>query len=191
MAQSFNEQTLRLEGDPVPLRAQVRRDMPGNRGFSVSTNGRFVFLPAPKTEPQLTWVDRGGRPVGSVGAPGFSGDDADVSPDGRQLAVSKPVQAGGPHNDIWLIELATGRSRPLTDDHLGDYEPTWSPDGKHVVFNSARRGSVSPFLRRSDGSGVDVPWRRLEASEGEQVRGRLLVAHGHSDLQRSHEERRH
>ena len=44
MAQSFNEETLRLEGDPVPLRAQLRTDMPGNRGFSVSTNGRFVFL---------------------------------------------------------------------------------------------------------------------------------------------------
>jgi hypothetical protein len=69
MAQSFNEDTLRLEGDPVSLRAQLRRDRPGNRGFSVSTNGRFVFLPAPKTEPQLTWLDRTGRPVGIVGAP--------------------------------------------------------------------------------------------------------------------------
>jgi hypothetical protein len=55
MAQSFNEETLRLEGDPVPLRAQLRTDMPGNRGFSVSTNGRLVFLLAPKTERQLTW----------------------------------------------------------------------------------------------------------------------------------------
>ena len=91
MAQSFNEETLRLEGDPVPLRAQVRTDMPGNRGFSVSTNGRFVFLPAPKTETQLTWVDRGGRPVGIVGAPGFSGGNLDVSPDGQKLAFSKPT----------------------------------------------------------------------------------------------------
>ena len=32
MAQSFNEETLRLEGDPVPLRAQVRSDMPGLAG---------------------------------------------------------------------------------------------------------------------------------------------------------------
>jgi hypothetical protein len=88
MAQSFNEDTLRLEGDPVALRAQLRRDMPGNRGFSVSTNGRFVFLPAPKTEMQLTWVDRSGRPVGTVGPPGFPGGDLDVSPDGQRLAVS-------------------------------------------------------------------------------------------------------
>ena len=162
MAQAFNEEMLRLEGDPVSLRGQV---LPGSRGFSVSTNGRFVYLPAPKTEPQLTWLDRSGRPVGVVGEPGFSGDSLDVSPDGQQLAVSKPVQGGGRHNDIWLIELATGRSTPLTNDHAGDYDPTWSPDGKHVVFNSARLGGASQFLRAADGSGVDVHLATFEVSE--------------------------
>src|SRR5688500_9405408 len=88
MAQSVNEETLRLEGDPVSLRAQLRTDAPGSRGFSVSTNGRLVFLRAPKTEPQLTWVDRSGRPVGAGGAPELSGGSLEVSPDGQQLAVS-------------------------------------------------------------------------------------------------------
>jgi serine/threonine protein kinase len=165
MAQSFNEETLRLEGDPLPLRAQLRTDMPGNRGFSVSTNGRFVFLRAPKTEPQLTWLDRSGRPVGSVGAPGFSGGNLDVSPDGQQLAFSKSGNTAEQQNDIWLIELATGRATPLTDDHAGDYDPTWSPDGKHIVFNSGRLGGQSLFLRASDGSGVDVPLAKFEKSE--------------------------
>ena len=163
MAQSFDEETLRLEGDPVPLGAQLRTDMPGNRGFSVSTNGRFVFLPAPKTEPQLTWLDRSGRPVGTVRAPGFSGGNFDVSPDGRQLVFSKP--AAEQRNDIWLIELATGRATPLTDDHAGNYDPVWSPDGKYVVFNSGRLGGSSLFLRASDGSGVDVPLAKFEKSE--------------------------
>ena len=165
MAQSFNEETLRLEGDPVSLRAQLRRDRPGNRGFSVSTNGRLVFLSAPKTETQLTWVDRSGRPVGIVGAPGFSGGNLDVSPDGQQLAFSKPGHPAEPQNDIWLMELATGRATHLTDDHAGDYDPTWSPDGKYIVFNSARLGGSSLFLRASDGSGVDVPLAKFEKSE--------------------------
>ena len=165
MAQFFNEETLRLEGDPVPLRAQLRTDTPGNRGFSVSTNGRFVFLRVPKTEPQLTWVDRSGRPVGVVGAPGFSGGDLDVSPDGQQLAVSKPATVGEARNDIWLIELATGIATPLTDDPAGAYDPTWSPDGKYIVFNSGRLGGQSLFLRASDGSGVDVPLGKFEESE--------------------------
>ena len=165
MAQSFNEDTLRLEGDPVSLRAQIRTDTPGNRGFSVSTNGRFVFLPAPKTEPQLTWLDRSGRPVGLVGAPGFPGGDLDVSPDGQQLAFSKLGKTVEQQNDIWLIELATGRATPLTNDHAGDYEPAWSPDGKYIVFNSSRLGGSSLFVRASDGSGVDVPLAKFETSE--------------------------
>ena len=123
MAQSFNEETPRLEGDPVPLRAQVRTDVPGNRGLSVSTNGRFVFLPPPKTETQLTWVDRSGQPVGTVGAPGFSGGNLDVSPNGQQLAFTKRVHVGELQTDIWLIELATGRATPLTDDHADDVRP--------------------------------------------------------------------
>ena len=172
MAQSFNEETLRLEGDPVPLRAQLRTDMPGNRGFSVSTNGRLVFLRAPKTKPQLTWVDRSGRPVGVVGAAEFSGGSLDVSPDGQQLALSKPVRDGEGQNDIWLIDLATGGATPLTDDHAGDYDPTWSPDGNYIVFNSGRLGGQSLFLRASDGSGVDVPLAKFEESES----NRFMVA---------------
>ncbi len=168
MAQSFNEATPRLEGDPVPLRAQVRSDTP-NRGFSVSTNGRFVFLPAPKTETQLTWVDRGGRPVGIVGAPGFSGGNLDVSPDDQKLAFSKPIDPNNANNDVWLIELATGRATPLTDDHAGDYDPTWSPDGKYIVFNSSRLGGGSLFQRASDGSGVDVLLAKSEKSESNNV----------------------
>ena len=139
--------------------------MPGNRGFSVSTNGRFVFLRAPRTEPQLTWVDRSGRPVGVVGALGFSVDSLDMSPDGQQLAVSRPARVGEAQNDIWLIELATGIATPLTNDHAGDYDPTWSPDGKYIVFNSGRLGGQSLFLRASDGSGVDVPLGKFEKPE--------------------------
>ena len=165
MVQSFNEETLRLEGDPISLRAQIRTDAPGNRGFSVSTHGRLVFLRAPKTEPQLTWVDRSGRPVGVVAAPEFAGGSVDLSPDGQQLAISKHVRGSEAQNDIWLIDLATGRSTPLTDDHAGDYDPTWSPDGHHIVFNSARLGGQSLFLRASDGSGVDVPLAKFEQSE--------------------------
>ena len=164
MAQSFNEDTLRLEGDPVALGAHLRTDMPGNRGFSVSTNGRLVFLRAPKTEPQLTWVDRSGRPVGIVGAPGFPDGDLDVSPDGQQLAFSKRGKTAEQLNDIWLIELTTGRATPLTNDHAGDYEPAWSPDGKYIVFNSSRLGGSSLFLRAADGSGVDVPLAKFEKS---------------------------
>jgi hypothetical protein len=133
-------------------------------GHVFFTRGGNVMAPAPKTETPLTWVDRTGRPLGIVGAPGFSGGNLDVSPDGRQLAFAQPGHPAEPQNDIWLMELATGRATHLTDDHAGDYDPTWSPDGKYIVFNSARLGGSSLFLRASDNSGVDVPLANLEKS---------------------------
>ena len=165
MAQSFDEATLRLVGNPVALGAQLRTDMPGNRGFSVSTNGRMVFLRGPKTEPQLTWVNRKGEPAGVLSVPEFSGGSLDLSPDGQQLAISKPVRRGQGRNDVWLIDVETGSATPLTDDRGSDYDPTWSPDGKHIVFNSDRLGGLSLFVRAADGSGGDVPLAKFEESE--------------------------
>ena len=165
MAQSFNEETLQLEGDPVRLGVHVRRDSLPVPGFSVSSNRRLVFLPPPSTEAELTWLDRSGRPVGIVGDPGVFAN-LDLSTDGQQVAVSRLTPRSGPvggvQSDIWLIDLATGRATRLTDDPAGDYDPAWSPDGKHIVFGSTRLARWSLFMRASDGSGVDVPLMKSE-----------------------------
>jgi Tol biopolymer transport system component len=160
MVQSFNEETLQLEGDPVRLRAQVRSGT-GVPGFSVSANGRLVFL-RPNGEPQLTWLDRSGQPVGTVGDPGFLGN-LDLSPDGQQVAVTgmSPRPGGGVQSDIWLVDVASGRAARLTDAG-SEADTAWSPDGKHIVFNSGRLGRINLFTRASDGSGVDVPLVKSE-----------------------------
>ena len=162
MAQPFNEETLRLEGNPVPLRVQVSVGLPGFPVFSASPNGPLVFLPPPTTEPQLTWLDRDGRRVGLVGDTGVVGGNLDLSPDGRQVAFSSNDATG--HSDIWLMEVATGKATPLTDNAAGNADAAWSPHGKHIVFNSSRLGGLSLFLRASDGSGVDVPLVKYEKS---------------------------
>ena len=156
MAQSFDEESLQLEGDPLPLGVQVRRDM--LLGFSVSASGRLVFVPPPTAQQQLTWRDRSGRPGETVGDPGVLGS-LDLSRDGRQLAYSKvtPGPNGEAQTDIWLVDLTTGGSKRLTDDLSNDNDPVWSPDGKHIVFNSNRLGRLDLFMRASDSSGLDVP----------------------------------
>jgi len=163
MAQSFNEATLHVEGDPVRLGVQVRTHILPIHGFSVSWNGRLVFLPSPKTEQELTWLDRSGRPVATVGDPGRFGN-LDLSPDGKQVAVAKltPRPVAGVQADVWLMDLATGRAKRLTDDPAGDFDPTWSPDGKYIVFESNRLGLHNLLIRPSDGSGVDVPLVKSE-----------------------------
>jgi serine/threonine protein kinase/WD40 repeat protein len=162
MAQRFNDETLRLEGNPVPIRVQVSAGMPGFPVFSASPNGPLVFLPPPTTEPQLAWLDRDGRRLGLVGSPGVVGGNLDLSPDGQQVAFSSNDATG--HSHIWLMELATGKATPLTENAAGDADAAWSPDGKHIVFNSARLGGLSLFLRASDGGGVDVPLVKYEKS---------------------------
>ena len=159
MMQALSEETLKLEGEPVSLGVQVRRDSVVGARFSVSTNGRLAFLPPPSTQAELTWLDRRGRPLGIVGEPGVYGN-LDLSPDGRKLAVARlmPRPSIGNQTDIWVIDLATDTATPLTDDPGNEYDPAWSPDGKHIVFNSGAVGlSASLFTRASDGSGADVP----------------------------------
>lgn len=57
------------------------------------------------------------------------------SPDGRSLVFSG--QKGG-ISDLYLMDLASGNIKQLTDDKYGDIQPTFSPDGKTIAFASDR-----------------------------------------------------
>ena len=62
--------------------------------------------------------------------------DAQISPDGRQIAYTLvKVNAKGDNYDtsLWLIESAAGSTRPLTSG-TRDSSPRWSPDGKRIAF---------------------------------------------------------
>jgi Tol biopolymer transport system component len=112
--------------------------MPGFPVFSSSPNGPLAFLPPPTTEPQLTWLNRDGQRAGLVGNPGVVGGNLYLSPDDQQVVFFSNDATG--HNDIWLLELATGKATPLTDNAEGDADAAWSPNGKQIVFNSGPLG---------------------------------------------------
>ena len=90
----------------------------------------------------LTWRNRDGDRVGTIGEPGrFL--NLDLSPDESSLAVSRRTQeAGKPlQTDIWTIDLTPGGiSRRITDDPAVDADPAWSGDGQQLAFNS------NPFI---------------------------------------------
>jgi hypothetical protein len=123
--------------------------------FSVSDSGVLATHPGGPilSDQRLTWRDRDGRTVGVFGEPGRF-PTLDLSPDGKRVAVS--LVKGAAASDIWIIDLDRGDAVPLTTDPAWEFDPTWSRDGRRLVFNSNRSdGRTDLFLRASDGSGQD------------------------------------
>ena len=154
MAQRFDEKAGRIAGDAVPLIERIMYN--GNSGrvaASVSTGGSLVYRRGASELSRLTWLDAGGRATGTVGAEGFYFDTT-LSPDGRWIAVTRADLPSAP-GDIWLIDVEGGTPTKLTSDRADDNMPVWSPDARHIVFASNRRGQFDLYRRASGGAASD------------------------------------
>ncbi len=101
-------------------------------------NGRTLAITAVRSgKPVLVLIDAAnGRILREVPLAGL--DDAinpAVSPDGRTVAFSG--NAGG-LLDLYTVSLETGHLERLTHDPYADLEPTYTPDGRSLVFTSER-----------------------------------------------------
>src|SRR3954454_9617941 len=69
-------------------------------------------------------------------------ESPDISPDGKEVAFAALSAATG---DIFIANLETGQVRNLTNDQFGDYAPTYSPDGKSLIYLSRVSGNDKLF----------------------------------------------
>ena len=67
----------------------------------------------------------------------------DWSPDGTKLLFTK---TSANNTDIYVYEIATGRSTNITDHASFDADPLFSPDGTSVVFTSDRDGNKECYI---------------------------------------------
>jgi Tol biopolymer transport system component len=121
---------------------------------SVSRDGeRFVVAaPAIPRLPQLTVFDRQGKVLKTIGEPGSYGQ-ASLSPDGSRIVALRNDPKTN-QVDVWTIDVATGKSFPVTSDNEAQNAPIWSPDGKHVAYiSTTQRGMPSIYRKAWDGSG--------------------------------------
>jgi Tol biopolymer transport system component len=151
LRQSFNATTLELSGEASPVAGQVALSG-GLAAFSVSETGVLAYRSGPGTSGnvQLAWVDRSGKVVETVGAPGpYRG--IDVSRDGKHIAVHRHDGSGG---DVWLMDSARGTMSRFTFDAAQDNAmPIWSPDGSRIAFGSLRNGKWGVYEKAANRTG--------------------------------------
>jgi eukaryotic-like serine/threonine-protein kinase len=107
---------------------------------------------APKGSVQgrLTWFDRQGKIVGTLGEPGLY-RTLTISPDGKRVAFER-TDPQTQNRDLWLLDIAGGASTRFTSNPGWEAFPTWSPDGRRIVFTSNRSGTFDLYQKTADGA---------------------------------------
>jgi len=155
MAQAFDANRLAIGGEPIPVAEDVDRLGLGARLplFSVSRTGVLVYRSGSNDATQLTWFDRQGKQLGTVG-PVANYSVPWLSPDESRVTFDAVAPQGG-NTDVWCMDLARGNSTRLTFDPSPDHSPVWSPDGGRIVFTSERDGHANLYQSAANGGGAD------------------------------------
>jgi len=157
VARRFDPRSLQLSGEEIPVAAGVSV-MSGAAlaMFSVSVNGVLVYGQGKSaTDARLTWFDRQGRSVGTVGPPAIYQSLA-VAPDGRRVAVEEMDATTG-QVDVWVLDADRGIPVRATFGGSESSGPAWMPDGRTLLFRSRRTGALDLFRTNANGSGEAQP----------------------------------
>jgi Tol biopolymer transport system component len=142
MAQAFDERSLTLAGDAVPLIDSVRgTNLIGS--FAVSANGTLAYMKGESETGSLVWVGRDGQPGATIATNLKGVRNPRLSPDGKTLAAV----VGG---HVWAYDL--GGRPPIRLTFSGDHHsPLFIQDGRRIVYESA--DPLALLSVPSDGSG--------------------------------------
>ena len=167
LAQAFDTRSFKLTGQPVPVADDVHAfALTGFAAFSTAP-GLIVYQAGPAAA-RLIWVNRQGAESDSVGS-AADYNSVRLSADGGSVAVAARDPRLGT-NDVLILELARGITRPLTSERGTENSPIWSPDGRTIMYSADRHGAPNLHVRDVSGAGDEreiVP----PASGGPQVTG--------------------
>jgi Tol biopolymer transport system component len=146
-AQRMDWKAVRKIGEPLMLARNVAASPAylGTSEFTASQNGVLIYGTATGSSfDQFTWYARDGSVTGSL-QPVIDFQQFTLSPDGKHLALNSFHQHAT--GSLWLIDLESNTTTPLTIDPHAQSDPVWSPDSRYVAFNLLPNGgSDPPFL---------------------------------------------
>ena len=149
LAVPFDQDQLLTSGSEVLLNDKLP---PGfGQDFALSRTGRMLYTKS-NAAWEVVWVDRDGN---------WTSVDPDnpmrgmryvaLSPDDTRLAMNTMTRPGSDDGQIWIKELPRGPLAQLTFEGAVNMRPSWTLDGRSVIFISDRGDNRDAWVKRSDG----------------------------------------
>ena len=142
------------DGSTEPVEISTGTITQCNNDHVVTADGKWIGLssndPANRSYNSYVYVVpfEGGQPrrITPEGPSYLHG----ISPDGKTAAYCA-FRGPNQEQDVWAMPLKSGKEVRLTDAPGLDDGPEYSPDGKHIWFNSVRSGRMQVWKMKANG----------------------------------------
>ena len=151
----FDLGRMEIRGNAVPLLDHVVAKAVGDAQFDFAQNGVFFYLSGkdPGDRWRVAWLDHAGglQPLFSREGRYYT---PRLSPDGKLLALTTGSYVSG---DLQVYDWTRDTMTRLTFAGQNGRNPVWTPDGRHIVFQSRSPAGYSIQWIRADGGGQSHP----------------------------------
>lgn len=118
--------------------------------WNPKTGNEIAFVSDRSGSPQIYAMSADGTNLRRLVSVGGDASSPSWAPNGLFIAYHWRVSETGTY-DIYVLEIATGRIVQLTHDANRNEHPVWSPDGRHIAFESTRNGPRQIWRMLADG----------------------------------------
>ena len=169
VARPFDPRSLEFSGPPTPLAEDVAFN-PGNGRTAFDASDTLLVYRG-EQQSKLTWRDRSGASLGSIGEGRVW--NPDIAPDGSLRVAVDRHEVGGSTKHVWIID-AQGRASQVSRG-AREVFPAWSADGVWLAYLSVGVDRIQLVRARASGAGAEEP---LVSA----ARGRLVPHHYTNDV---------
>ena len=154
---AFDPSRIEHRGSAVPVLDGTRGIGPtgsADRYFDVSDTGIVVSVPGGAIFPRsvLTWLELDGG-VETVPFDSAAIGSLRLDPIGTRVALTR---IDGGIKNIWIYDLERGTEEKITQES-NNFRPQWTPDGRRIVFTTARRDIYDILVKPTDALGTEEP----------------------------------